>query len=204
MTQAESDPNELISALADGELRDAAFEQAMQWLQVSKDARASWHAYHLVGDVLRSKDLAASGAHDIAFVTRLHRRLQAGARLAPTDMAIELMSNARHLHTYSGVRAHGVASANDARMRWKLVAGIAGAAAVAVVTWSLVSGSSAPASGPQLAQVEPQPATGQSSIMIRDSQLDELLAAHQQSAGISALQMPAGFLRDATYERVAR
>jgi sigma-E factor negative regulatory protein RseA len=40
--------------------------------------------------------------------------------------------------------------------------------------------------------------------MIRDSQLDELLAAHQQSAGISALQMPAGFLRDATYERPAR
>jgi sigma-E factor negative regulatory protein RseA len=204
MTQTVSNPNELVSALADGELRDAAFVQALQWLQDSEDARASWHAYHLLGDVLRSKDLAASGAHDIAFVERLHQRLQVGAKLAPSDMAIELMSNARHRQTGSGIRAHGKVSANDASMRWKLVAGFAGAAAVAVVTWNLMSGSSAPASEPQLAQVELLPATGHSPIMIRDPQLDELLTAHQQSAGISALQMPAGFLRNATYERPAR
>ena len=40
--------------------------------------------------------------------------------------------------------------------------------------------------------------------MLRDARLDELLAAHKQFGGISALQMPAGFLRNATFENPAR
>ena len=40
--------------------------------------------------------------------------------------------------------------------------------------------------------------------MIRDPQLDELLAAHRQLGGASALQMPAGFLRNATFEGPTR
>jgi sigma-E factor negative regulatory protein RseA len=204
MTQQDSNPNELVSALADGELRDAAFEQAMQWLQDNADARASWHAYHLLGDVLRSQDLAASGAHDSAFVARLRQRLQREVKPVLSGAAIDWIAQADHPQKGSVTLAHGKVSANDASMRWKLVAGFASAAAVAAVAWSLVSGSNAPVSGPQLAQVELQPASGQSPIMVRDPQLDELLAAHRQSAGISALQMPAGFLRNATYERPAR
>jgi sigma-E factor negative regulatory protein RseA len=41
-------------------------------------------------------------------------------------------------------------------------------------------------------------------IMIRDPRLDELLAAHKQFGSTSALQMPAGFLRNATFEAPAR
>jgi sigma-E factor negative regulatory protein RseA len=37
-------------------------------------------------------------------------------------------------------------------------------------------------------------------VMIRDPRLDELLAAHKQFGSTSALQMPAGFLRNATFE----
>jgi sigma-E factor negative regulatory protein RseA len=37
------------------------------------------------------------------------------------------------------------------------------------------------------------------STMLRDPQLDALLAAHRQFGGTSALQMPSGFLRNATY-----
>jgi sigma-E factor negative regulatory protein RseA len=40
--------------------------------------------------------------------------------------------------------------------------------------------------------------------MIRDPRLDELLAAHRQLGGASALQAPAGFLRNATFEAPAR
>jgi sigma-E factor negative regulatory protein RseA len=36
--------------------------------------------------------------------------------------------------------------------------------------------------------------------MIRDPRLDELMAAHRQLGGHSALQIPAGFLRNATFE----
>jgi sigma-E factor negative regulatory protein RseA len=40
--------------------------------------------------------------------------------------------------------------------------------------------------------------------MLRDPRLDELLAAHKQYGGASALQMPAGFLRNATFEAPQR
>jgi len=40
--------------------------------------------------------------------------------------------------------------------------------------------------------------------MLRDPRLDELMAAHRQLGGHSALQVPAGFLRNATYEGAGR
>ena len=42
------------------------------------------------------------------------------------------------------------------------------------------------------------------SLMIRDPHLDELLAAHRQFGGTSALQAPAGFLRNAAFEGPGR
>jgi sigma-E factor negative regulatory protein RseA len=63
---------------------------------------------------------------------------------------------------------------------------------------------------PQLAAAQQQPeagevlARGQSGLMIRDARLDELLAAHRQLGGASALQMPAGFVRNATFDGPAR
>jgi sigma-E factor negative regulatory protein RseA len=62
---------------------------------------------------------------------------------------------------------------------------------------------------PQLAQVPVSTevsmvAGAEAAIMIRDPQLDALLVAHRQFGGTSALQMPAGFLRNATFEGAAR
>jgi sigma-E factor negative regulatory protein RseA len=36
--------------------------------------------------------------------------------------------------------------------------------------------------------------------VLRDPRLEQLLAQHRQYGGMSALQMPAGFLRDATQQ----
>jgi sigma-E factor negative regulatory protein RseA len=36
--------------------------------------------------------------------------------------------------------------------------------------------------------------------MLRDPRLDELVAAHRQYHGATNLQMPAGFLRNATFD----
>jgi sigma-E factor negative regulatory protein RseA len=36
--------------------------------------------------------------------------------------------------------------------------------------------------------------------VLRDARLEQLLAEHRQYGGMSALQMPAGFLRDATQD----
>jgi sigma-E factor negative regulatory protein RseA len=47
-------------------------------------------------------------------------------------------------------------------------------------------------------------ATETAPVMIRDPRLDELLAAHKQFSGASALQQPAGFLRNATFTPTGR
>ena len=36
--------------------------------------------------------------------------------------------------------------------------------------------------------------------IVRDARMQELLAAHKQAGGASALQVPSGFLRNATFE----
>jgi sigma-E factor negative regulatory protein RseA len=41
-------------------------------------------------------------------------------------------------------------------------------------------------------------------VMIRDPQLDALLAAHRNFAGASALQMAPGFVRNANFEEAGR
>ncbi len=41
-------------------------------------------------------------------------------------------------------------------------------------------------------------------VMLRDARLDELMAAHKQFGGTSALQKPAGFLRNATFDGPTR
>ena len=55
------------------------------------------------------------------------------------------------------------------------------------------------ATQPSLAASTAGPAGG-SPVMIRDSELDALLAAHRQFGGTTALQVPTGFLRNATFE----
>jgi len=97
-----------------------------------------------------------------------------------------------------------------------VVAGLASAAAFAAIGWSAAGGFAGSSGQPQLAQAPVQPAAQQTTtqqqvtvagtqqVMIRDPRLDELMLAHRQFGGTSALQMPAGFLRNATFEGPAR
>lgn len=188
-----ADARELASALADGELQGAEFARALAVLQDSAEAQRSWHDYHLVGDVLRAGATSALGAHDPAFVARLRQRLQEQA--GPSRAAVQpLVAPVRH-------------SANDGFWRWKLAAGLSSLAAVALLGWQLAVPRPQEASAVQLAQPDTPAvplASTEGAVMIRDPRLDQLIAAHQQLGGTSALQMPAGFLRNATFERPAR
>lgn len=182
------DTRELASALADGELQGAEFAQALAVLRGSEEAQRRWHDYHLVGDVLRSGAGSALGAHDPAFMARLRQRLQQEA--GPPPMPAPL----RH-------------SANDGFWRWKLAAGLSSLAVVAVLGWQLTAPRQQEGWAVQLARPDTPPAplaSTEGAVMIRDPRLDQLIAAHQQLGGTSALQMPAGFLRNATFERPAR
>lgn len=193
------DKNEMISALADGQLQGEDFAETVQVICNDRSALAAWHAYHLIGDVLRSGE-AAHAAPPQAFLDRLSARLAEEPCPQPQVAPIVMRSD------WTAGRA-----ANDGTMRWKMLAGVASMAAVAAVGWSVVgTGPSRTAVQPQLAAA-PQPAAesevlarGQAGVMIRDARLDELLAAHRQLGGASALQMPAGFVRNATFDGPAR
>lgn len=202
-TQDSLDSMELVSALVDGQLRGKEFAQALEFISEASDARAAWHDFHLVGSVLRSGARVADSG-DAAFVARIRFRLQQEGNLLPSEAAGALPVQLEPAHS-----AH---SANEPIFRWKLVAGLASLAAVLAIGWNAVSVLNAQTNAAQLAQTA-QPAWvaqqgkgmgGEPQVMIRDPRLDELLAAHKQFGGTSALQMPSGFLRNATFEGPAR
>ena len=68
---------ERLSALADGELDPAGSRTSCDAWARDAALRADWHAWHLIGDVLRSEDLASSPRHDRDFCAGLQSRLQA-------------------------------------------------------------------------------------------------------------------------------
>lgn len=209
---------ELVSALADGQLRAEEFARTLEWLDASEDARLTWHSYHLVGEVLRSDEPLISG-RDAAFMQRLKLRLEQEAPLMPHMDAIDLIAGSAISTGATGIKHSKNGSANDTRFRWKLVAGLASLAAVTVIGWQVSGGGDEQREGVRFAQGPVQTVTpevalpqvvagggggGEPQPMIRDPQLDALLAAHRQFGGTSALQVPAGFLRNATFEGAAR
>jgi sigma-E factor negative regulatory protein RseA len=179
-----ADHFEAMSLLKDGELPAENAAALVQAFDADAQLRTAWHSYHLIGEVLRA---------------------------APSNVQ------------NSPVSAPAREAANDGVFRWKLVAGVAGMAAVGALVWSFAGGTLQDASQPKLAANTTVPATAniagasqvQSAqtmasnldapqVMIRDPRLDELLAAHKQFGSASALQQPAGFLRNATFQTPQR
>lgn len=205
--EGERNERELLSALADGELRGEELEKALD-LCARGQSQSTWELYHLAGDVLRSSDLARPV--NSAFMSRLREQLASEPSLAKVQSAAEQPSI---------VRVGGGDEASNASVfRWKMVAGFASLAAVAAVGWTslsgIQSGTQGPASASQQLAVAPAAAVSPAviavadadgqQVMLRDPRLDELLAAHKQFGSTSALQMPAGFLRNATFESPGR
>lgn len=198
------DTKEMVSALADGQL-DA--DQAASCLAaVARDETAvqAWQSYILIGEVLR---LAERGAlpSSAAFVRRVTQRLSSEV-VAPPPVVLSPAAEPAKV-TARQLRSP---AANDGVFRWKLVAGVASLAAVAAVGWSVLG---LGAMGSQASRLAASPAGtgapvmlagGERGVMIRDARLDELLAAHQQLGGVTALQTPSGFLRNATFDSPAR
>lgn len=199
MTDLKSNPGERVCDLVDGRLQDDACAQALSALLSDPQAVQTWYTYHVVGDVLRSPELAPSPG-DHAFLERLERRLALEPGRPHASDAV------RH-----AVLSSGLSSANTAVFRWKLLAGVACVALVGVVgvgQWdqTVQPGGAALASLDSAVTTAPNIVTADTGAgpMIRDARLDELMAAHRQLGGNSALQVPAGFLRNATYEGAAR
>lgn len=184
-----------LSALADGDSQAA--HKACELWRGDAEARRSWHAYHLIGDVLRSDELAGTPARDAAFLQGLRARLaQEPVIVAPAD---------------AGAVLQATRATAPRRHRWLLpmaaAAGFVAVAGVLVVLrmggadgqagWSTLAGASSPkvtlvgAGTPH--NVTTLPGTG--AVVIRDPRLDEFLRAHQSARGGMAVAAPGGALR---------
>lgn len=192
MTTLHSSPPEWLSALADGELSSGAANAYLQESTQSGALCSDWNTYHVIGQVLKGSgdSLMPSGA-DPAFLKRLN------LRLADEKMATSaLPASSRKLTALPNQPA-----ANEAVFRWKLAAGFASLSAALVIGWIFV-GTPDASTALQLSQ---SPAAEQVVVaspqgpMVRDAQLEELMAAHKQLGG-SSLQVPSGFLRNAGFE----
>ena len=178
----------LLSSLADGELDQGAAARGCGLWRDDSASRADWHAYHLIGDVMRRDDLATLPRGDAAFVAKLRQRLASEPPIvAPTPMPMPTL----------------------ARQRWLAPAAIA-AGLMAVAGVVVVTRMSAPTpAAPLLAAGQAAPtelrrvgngASAPSSIfvdadLIRDAQIDQYLRAHREMSGGRAAAVPGGVLR---------
>lgn len=155
---------ERLSCLADGEL-DAVELDAVLSEMAPEEVSECWHAYQLIGDVLRTPGLASSRC-DAQWLAQLRQRLQAES--AGQGLPVARVGGQPDIEATRQRPA-----ANDGVFRWKMVAGLASFAAVAAVGWNLL-GTLQPASVPAaavLAQNErPQPAAEARNVALNQGQ----------------------------------
>lgn len=184
-----------LSLLVDGELEaDAAALGCLDWRE-DPLARAAWHRYHLIGDVLRSEQLSSTPRRDDAFLQSFRARLaQEPVVLAPEPVAA----------TSAGRRSNW-------RQAWfppvVVAAGFAAVAGVLVI--SRVSGpvteigttgiAVAPAASSDLqrasARVEVAAPIAIDQQLVRDARLDRYFEAHRGALSGNSFGVPGGSLR---------
>lgn len=190
---------EQLSALMDGECTGQEVADLSQALAESSTWPQTWQQYELVGHALR-----AHAAHEQA-------ASQAASQAEPNLFVKGVMARVQAETPVWGAQPAQVAmpastAANDSVFRWKVAASVATMAAVVSVAWQM-GGVAAPT--PAVVAAVPAPAEWQQvqtpqGTMLRDPELEALMAAHRQQGGMTALQMPAGFLRTATFDSTVR
>lgn len=66
-----------MSAIMDGQADEAELQRWLQEEAPLEAVREDWHTYHLIGDVMRSSDLATTAAHDQRLAQAVREALQA-------------------------------------------------------------------------------------------------------------------------------
>lgn len=204
---------ERLSALMDGEAdRDLVQAVCRQWRQ-DEDDRAQWHAYHLIGDVLRSEDLGQRSASDAAFLAGVRERLaREPVVLAPQPMLQPEPPGEQVEHTAQVVGLPVQRSLGMRMRRWVapvgMAAGVALVAGAVLVTRpdALTSGAgqlavSTPApTAPEVQVVRVQTPTGPEGDA---ADLIRYVNAHHQHLHDGASLGPApGYLRSTSFETV--
>jgi sigma-E factor negative regulatory protein RseA len=177
-----------LSALMDGEIdADAAAQTCRAW-RTDPGLRADWHAYSLIGDVLRSADLAKPSASDQAFLAAVHERLaREPVPLAPSPSPAILRARRHRWMRPLGIAA-GVAMVTS--LAWTIRPSQPDTAPIGVI--SLV-----PEAAPQQgigAMVVSAPPQGTS------EPLEPYLNAHRMVPAKAAFGPAPGFMRSVAHE----
>ena len=212
----DSAAREQLSALVDGELEAHEVTQTCAHWRQSEVSRGSWHAYQMIGDVLRSDDLASDPARDADFLRALRQRL--AAEPVPTAPAawdaseedstpLEALS-VQTRHFGLGWRRAWLASSAVAAGFVVVGAGVLMLARFSNQTADRAQGDLMVQGLPTGASISAMPSgamPGSDALtavagneLLRDARLDRYLAAHKQFAGTSALGVPSAYLRSAT------
>jgi len=187
MQSVSSSHGERLSAFVDGEFTDGEHLNGI-FSELDHESRTAWSDYHLIGDVLRSDDLALGAAASQSFMAGFAARFEA----EPHVLAPAALPTARG----SAGRVGRILA-----LRHRVVPTLAVAAAAATLTWIVVpqmhgaglaggnaqvaSLSSSQGDGVQRVAMNAAPmqtAAVQDGNIIRDARLDEYLEAHQQFA----------------------
>ncbi|MBN3855482.1 sigma-E factor negative regulatory protein [Paraburkholderia sp. Ac-20340] len=193
MQSVSSSHGERLSAFVDGEFAAEVDTQAHLNAIFSgfvEEDRKAWSAYHLIGDALRSDDLAMSPAASQSFMANFAARFEAEPHvLAPAAVAAD-----------APAATHNGRVARILSLRRRVVPSLAVAAAAATLTWVVVPQMRGVgmAGGSQIAAMQPAGDNVQRVAMnavpvqtaavqdggniIRDARLDAYLEAHQQFA----------------------
>lgn len=211
------DHKQALSALADGELEAAAVSRACAAWRDDAGARATWHAYHLIGDVLRSEDLCADAGRDELFLARLRKRLaDEPVVLAPEPLpaAAPAMPGIKVANGGALVRRRAWAAPFAMAAGFVAVAGVvvatrltptigispadtlaAAAPQTTLASAQRVAASAATFAADDLQSGDASDGSASDMKLVRDAALDRYLAAHRQYG--YALAVPGVTLRNA-------
>ena len=186
-----------ISSLVDGELDAGDVARGCLDWRESAHARAAWHRYHLIGDVMRSEHLSSTPVRDEAFLQAFRARLASEpVVLAPAPLTEP-------------------AAAEGTRPRWRqtwlpsmvVAAGFAAVAGVLVVSRlsspgveggsATIAAAGAASSGLRQAAMGAEPALPASidQQLVRDARLDRYFEAHRGALTGNSFGVPGGSLR---------
>lgn len=175
-----------LSSLMDSDLAPDQLPGVVAAWQLDADQRAAWHCYHLIGDVLRSDELARPATRDAAMLAALRVRLaDEPVPLAPAALASVLPAGQAALAGPQGSLVRRLGSG-------RLVAPVALAAGFVIVAGLLVAfkvGTPQAADSGQMALGGAAPATAaqqrqvthiESGALVRNAGLDRYLEAHRR------------------------
>ena len=201
MSVSAEDPDTMMRALSelmDGEADASSSARACAAWTADAAARERWHAWHLIGDVLRSDELSSMPQRDATFLAQLRARLSAEpAVLAPAPSLPQARGSVLRRHRWMTSAAVAAGFMAVAAAVVVLRAPPASVAAPPLAQAPAIDGAAPvvvaqPAPMPAARPAEPQVlvVNGQ---LIRDARLDQYLAAHKQH---SAIGIHAGLLRN--------